>query len=203
MSVPRGYARFERRGDHVFRKHTYLQYGDQPTSIGSCLLLNPGSAETLHSDTHEVNLDATMKQLDCIIQEIHRGKDINGRFTVYNLFPLQNSSSKHAILTMENLMINRALTYEDCLVNVEELKQHPWILIGWGVMQHSKWTHLQELRTRWMNTIQEAGIQHFGKQKTPKRYYHPCPQLYKNRLMMVKNIRELYDETIGGGALVN
>ncbi|MEH7392946.1 hypothetical protein [Bacillus sp. JJ1474] len=36
------FGTFEKRGNYIFRKQAYLQWGDSTNIIGSIILLNPG-----------------------------------------------------------------------------------------------------------------------------------------------------------------
>ena len=76
MNQPKAYGSFVKRGDHIFRTSAYIQWGESEKSIGSCLLLNPGSANfdkinsklttslhTLGYADGEINTDPTMIQL--------------------------------------------------------------------------------------------------------------------------------------------
>ncbi|MBN3554016.1 hypothetical protein JYA63_07065 [Fictibacillus nanhaiensis] len=194
---PRGYAQFKVKDSGTFRTDTYLQYGDDKKSIGSCILLNPGSAVLENEVTNEVKLDDTMRQLNRILQEIYEGETISGRFHIYNLFPLQQSSSRLAIDEMENLFNRGKLSLNECLIGSESLADHPWILIGWSVAEGAGWKNLADIRRHWMIAIEKSGVPYFGLKKRALTYYHPCPRLHEKRLQIVQTYKELYKEKLG------
>jgi biotin-(acetyl-CoA carboxylase) ligase len=40
------------------------------------------------------------------------------------------------------------------MVSIQELQQHPWILIGWGINNESRWKNLKKIKRKWMDLIE-------------------------------------------------
>jgi len=204
MERPKGFATFEKRGEYNYRTSAYLQFGHSSKSIGCCLLLNPGAAVFINQriseagqETGEVSLDPTMKQLVSLLHEIYQDCSIEGRFYIYNLFPLQDTDAERAIGTIERLLRSGELLIEQCLVPVSELQEHPWVLLGWGLAYRKEWVLFAELKKRWMEVIRQAAIPSFGKRHSKRGdYYHPCPQIPTKRPQIIKELTQIYIDTI-------
>ncbi|WP_312109423.1 hypothetical protein [Brevibacillus reuszeri] len=196
MNQLQAFATFSQSGEHVYRTSTYIQWGTGAQSLGSCLLLNPGSATLFrerpapnHSIMGQITLDPTMQQLVKLVAEIYQNRSFNGRFTIYNLFTLQNPRSVDAIATFEKLMENGETTISEQLVPIQELQQHPWILLGWGCQTKASWQYLPVLKQSWLQRIAASGIPFFGKKCSNGRdYYHPCPQLFATREALLRDL---------------
>lgn len=202
MNQPKTFAAYKPKGEHLFRTSTYIQWGNSAASLGSCLLLNPGSAALYRerpapdrSVMGEVTLDPTMRQLVKITEAIYRTPSLNGRLHIYNLFSLQNPRAAEAIDTFERLAETGAITLEEQLVPTGELQKHPWILLGWGCMQNRSWVHFDRLKQLWKQHIATAGIPAFGKRHANgKDYYHPSPQLHSKKAAILHDLTGLYKQ---------
>ncbi|MED2972876.1 hypothetical protein P4361_11650 [Fictibacillus sp. B-59209] len=116
---------------------------------------------------------------------------------IYNLFSLQNAKAEEAIETFEELTTKGILDINHSLISIEELRKHPWILLGWGCKQKAGWVNLRKSKEQWLNLIQESGIRSFGNSSGSNgKYYHPCPQLVRNRVTMVEELVTLYRESV-------
>ncbi|WP_289138150.1 hypothetical protein [uncultured Brevibacillus sp.] len=196
MNQLQAFAAFSQSGEHVYRTSTYIQWGTSSRSLGSCLLLNPGSATLFRerpapnqSIMGQITLDPTMQQLVKLVTEIYQTQSLDGRFTIYNLFALQNPRSSEAIPAFERLVASGMTTIEEQLIPTQELQQHPWILLGWGCLKKASWKSLPLLKQAWLQQIAASGIPFFGKKcSNGTDYYHPCPQLYATRDAIVRDL---------------
>ncbi|MGZ7443479.1 hypothetical protein [Paenibacillus sp. TH7-28] len=207
------HGHFLKRGEHFFRKAAYLQWGRSNKSLGCCLLLNPGSASLERTEPHlfkqllvneeaqgQVNADPTMKQLAAFLERVY-GEEVEGKFHIYNLFWLQNTDDQDAIEQYVDLVEREMFDYDESLIENAELQQHPWILLGWGVKPHKRhWQPLVQIKEQWFSLIQTSGILSFGKphptRKSGYYYYHPCPQIPKQRPFIIDDLHELYQRTV-------
>ena len=199
---PKAYGTFIKKGNYIFRTSAYLQWGDSEKSVGACLLLNPGSAklddeissvlEVTGFASGLIKCDPTMKQLISLVEKIY-GKDVSGRLHIYNLFNLKYAQSENAVNLFENLVQTGQYNITDSLVSLEELKTHPWILLGWGVKRESRWVNLELIKKQWKQLILESEIPSFGK-KHPKRddYDHPCPLISTKRGVLLEELVSIY-----------
>jgi hypothetical protein len=207
MNQPKAYGSFVKHGDHTFRTSAYIQWGCSEKSIGSSLLLNPGSAdfnrinpslkEKLILDSKadgEINTDPTMEQLIKLVNNIYQSeKVIEGRFHIYNLFCLQDATAKSAIDKFEALVKNNEYDLHESVVSISELQTNPWILLGWSLQRNGKWVSLEATKKRWRMLIAESKIPSFGKQDPISRnYYHPNPRIPTQRPIILKELTELY-----------
>lgn len=210
LKTVKAYGSFVKRDNHIFRTSAYLQWGDSADSLGACLLLNPGSAKLieeldrlLHSQGFaegEVKMDPTMKnQLAKIVERIyHDNHHLSGRFHIYNLFNLREGQSEKAINDFEKLCVSNLYNIEDSLASVEELEQHPWMLLGWGVKKKQKWIHLQTSKEKWLYRLSQAQTPIIGKMKEGTgEYYHPLPHLVENRMKYIEDIVKRYQQRNG------
>lgn len=212
MNKPQAYGTFVKRGSNTFRTSAYLQWGDSDKSIGSALLLNPGSANfhkinpvlkiTLDSQgesSGEIKPDPTMEQLVLFLEGIHKeGLPLAGRFHIYNLFNLQNAKSDDAVEQLESLAGTGVYNITESVASVEELQKHPWILLGWGMKQNTQWRNLEQTKRLWMDRISESGIFSFGKKHHRYNdYYHPCPLIPTNRPVMLADLLSIYHRELG------
>lgn len=207
------YGMFLKRGEHIYRTSAHLQWGDSTKSLGSCVLLNPGSA-TLEKVAPEVFSrllvdgkahgqvipDPTMNQLAALLKRIY-GQSIEGQFKIYNLFWLQNTDDQDAIEQFMELVTRGDYNYDESLIELAELRQHPWVLLGWGVKKHKRdWHPLVQLKEQWVSLIQTSGVLCFGKahpkQKSGYYYYHPCPQIPTQRPQIINDLEEIYNRDI-------
>ncbi|MDX8289115.1 hypothetical protein SLL00_04900 [Metabacillus indicus] len=209
MGGPKAHGTFVKRGSNIYRTSAYIQWGESDTSIGACLLLNPGSAalendlsiqleQEGYAEGRIKSEDPTMKQLIAFIQNLYE-KDhlISGRLHIYNLFNLQNTKSENAIDKFEELVLLGEYEIGESLVTADELLAHPWIMIGWGVKRDKRWKNLQLVKERWSELIVESTVPSFGKlhAKRPD-YYHPCPLIPTKRLPMVEELVSIYKQKI-------
>ncbi|MEK3976223.1 hypothetical protein [Psychrobacillus sp. FSL K6-1267] len=209
MNRPRAYGSFVKRGEYIFRTSAFIQWGDSETSIGACLLLNPGSATLNNALTYELDTkgsvsgwvkteDPTMQQLISIVEGVYgKDKPITGRFHIYNLFNLQNTKSQNAVDELESLVQTFRYDIAESLASISELKEHPWILLGWGVKHESRWTKLEHIKKHWREQIEQSGVPTFGKKHTIRDdYYHPCPLIPTQRPIIVIELVSIYNEKI-------
>ncbi|MCP3028558.1 hypothetical protein [Halobacillus sp. A5] len=206
MSVrAKAYGAFVKKGDHIYRKSAYLQWGKSDESLGASLLLNPGSAALAKEVEHSLKQygegsglipagDPTMKQLIKIVECIYeKNGELTGRFHIYNLFNLRHPSCVPAVNLFEELTNNGEYSVQASIVSREEVQQHSWILLGWGLNHQKKWKNLKLIKREWVQLIQEAGIPSIGvKDIKSGGYYHPCPHLYTKRREMVNHIVAQY-----------
>ncbi|MTH54939.1 DUF1643 domain-containing protein [Bacillus mangrovi] len=195
MDKPVAYGTFVKKGNETYRTSAYLQWGDSTESLGACLLLNPGSSKGVLDG--KITIDPTMNQLISFIHRIREeSQERSGRLHIYNLFNLQEASSEKAIIKFENLVSSGEYDLEESLASAEELKEHPWILLGWGVKYKSKWKNLNESKRKWMEQITESNIPYFGKAH-PKRndYYHPCPRISTQRSLLIEDFVRHYKQS--------
>ncbi|MDU2209944.1 MAG: hypothetical protein E7E18_01470 [Eubacterium sp.] len=196
MNLPKAYGTFTKRGEHIFRTSAFIQWGDAKQSVGSALLLNPGSAHFDKIDTKltalhtlgyadgEIYTDPTMKQLIKVVEKIYEREDINGRFHIYNLFNLQNTDNIHAIDQFENLVERGEYDISESLVTDNELYSHPWLYLGWGVKRKKHWKSLENTKISWQNIISRSQIPTFGKKHSKTEdYYHPSYAIYHPNLI--------------------
>jgi hypothetical protein len=207
MNQPQAYGSFIKQGENTFRTSAYIQWGCSEKSIGSSLLLNPGSAdfnkinpslkEKLISDFKadgEINTDPTMEQLIKLVNAIYQSEEvIEGRFHIYNLFSLQDATAKSAIDKFEALVKKSEFVPHEPAVSISELQANPWILLGWSLQKNGKWVSLEASKKRWRMLITESKIPSFGKQQPiSKNYYHPNPRIPTQRPIILKELTELY-----------
>jgi hypothetical protein len=185
------FGTFYKRNDYIYRKEAYLQFGDSSKSIGSTIMLNPGEAEFLNKSvvigekdvTGELKPDKTMKQLVNILQH-SSSIPLNGRFHIYNLFSLQNTSSKDAVKQKEWLQAAHLNNAE--IMNQFQKENHPWVLLAWSTEKNK---NLEKLREAWLTLIKTMDIKVFGVRANGKQqFYHPNPR--------IMNYRERYFQQI-------
>lgn len=206
-SLAKAYGEFYKLDKLLFRKNTFIQFGKSENSIGCALLLNPGSSEleshiTDEIDTKgyasgEIKLDATMKQLIELISLIYKGKKIEGRFHIYNLFELKNSKSTDAIEEYEQLVNRKRLDIKHSLPSIDELSQHPWIFLGWGLKDKQSYKNLHSIKKLWLDQINQASLKFFGKKLPNKNnYYHICPHVRSDRAQIITDLHQIYQDAI-------
>ncbi|ATY84529.1 hypothetical protein CVV65_05805 [Kyrpidia spormannii] len=195
MDKPRAYGVFIKNGTHTCRTAAYIQWATSKVSIGSCLLLNPGSADLIDSHNKdklnfngevrgEIRLDHTMNQLIRFVEQIFKPSEPDGRFYIYNLFSIQQTSSSSAFEEFKSLVETGYYDPTSSLVDKQELKKHPWILLGWGCDEESFPVELRAVKDRWLELISHANIPCFGKKHPEgKGYYHPSYALYHPELI--------------------
>jgi hypothetical protein len=213
MDKFRAYGQFLKRGEHIYRTSAHLQWGDSTKSLGCCVLLNPGSA-TLEKVAPElysrlladgkahgqVIPDPTMNQLATLLERIY-GQSLEGQFKIYNLFWLQNTDDQEAIEQYVELVAREEFQFDESLIELVELKQHPWVLLGWGVKKHKRhWHPFVQIKDKWVTLIQTSGVPCFGKahpkQKSGYYYYHPCPQIPTHRPQIINDLEEIYNRDV-------
>ena len=196
-------------GENTYRTAAHLQWGNSNKSLGACLLLNPGSATLTKSVFQTLKMtgsaygqiqasDPTMKQLIALVERIYQSERVlSGRFHIYNLFNLQNTSVDIAIKQYEDHVDRGKYDTKESLVTTKELQSHPWILIGWGANHKKKHRFLLETKKNWLNLIHESRIPTFGKPHPNNTdYYHPCPLIPIRRPEMVEELFAIYKERI-------
>ncbi|MGD6818755.1 hypothetical protein [Metabacillus sp. 84] len=199
MVQPLAYGTFTQKGNDIFRTSAYIQWGSSTESLGACLLLNPGSSTgSSTGEITEITIDPTMKQLVSFVQRVYEGEQpISGRLHIYNLFNLRDASSIKAIEKFEKLVSSGEYHPEESLITIDDLKMHPWILLGWGVMYKSKWRHLKTIKDNWIKLILDSDIPSFGKtHKNRKDFYHPCPLISTQRPLMLEELIRHYKSTL-------
>lgn len=207
MNQPSAFATFKTKGEYVYRTSAYIQWGTSTESLGSCLLLNPGSSTLFrerpaphHTVMGQTTLDPTMHQLIKLTEAIYstraeQGK-LEGRLHIYNLFSLQNPVAKDAISLFEALLLAGHTALDEHITRSHELVKHPWIMLGWGCLAKSS-RPLTSLKEMWLREIAAAGVPAFGKQcATGKNYYHPCPQLHAMRELILRDLVALHDQAL-------
>lgn len=174
------FGTYYRSNGHLCRKAAYLQFGHSNKSIGSTIMLNPGKADfkdNIHVlDDREVSgeivPDKTMLRLAEILQQSSK-VPLDGRFHIYNLFALQNTSSKEAV--KQDSWLKEATLKNIDIINQFQLEDHPWVLLAWST---EKGATLQKLKEQWLTVIEESNIKVFGiKAKGKHMFYHPYPRI--------------------------
>lgn len=120
-SQPTVYASFTKKGEHVYRDSTYIQWGESSTSIGACLLLHPGAAQPgkeIRKQLDERNngrgqidktdktdtTDPTMKQLIALIKAIYGASGpLSGSFIYIIYLPCKIPIIKMRLMTLNCL----------------------------------------------------------------------------------------------------
>lgn len=207
MNIPTAYAHYQKKGNYIYRTSTYIQWGDSEQSIGACLLCNPGSAELgveLAAELHREGkaqgkihrLDETMEQLVRIVEGIYEDRQaFSGRLYIYNLFIIQDPSQGRAIDLLERLIKEHEYDPMDSLVSVQELRRHPWILLGWGVANERRWKNYGAIKQAWKTLLHEATVPTFGKKHLRnEEYYHVCPRIPTQRPGIVQELIKLHKE---------
>lgn len=203
MGDVQAYGVFQRKDDNIFRISAYLQWGTKKESIGSFLLLNPGSAkpadiDILHEGTSKEQrlvIDPTMKQMIKLVTGIYSKEALNGRIYIYNLFSLRNPKYEDAILRFEQLVEDKTIDPLEVLPPLEELKVHPWICCGWGINTKKKYMHLQQMKSSWQTVIKESSISSFGKlHVNGTDFYHLRPRKVKDQLELINELLDIYQE---------
>lgn len=188
------YGKLTRKNEYTFRTSTYLQWGEGEESLGSFLLLNPGSSKStkeqeIFNEIIPLTLDQTMRQVVKLIEKIYGSPELNGRVHIYNLFTLRNTSAADAIETYEKLANEGKIKPDEAIPPVEELSQHPWICCAWSVKPDNHYPHFRFIKDLWLLAIEEAKLNHFGKlYKNRRDYYHLNPRIGAKELL-----DELYD----------
>lgn len=154
-------------------------------------MLNPGSATLtgeakkifMHTGAHTntIKLDSTMKQLVKFMQATH--SQLDGRLYIYNLFYVKNTKQVEAIELFE--LLKATGNYPTLtLPSLDEMKKHPWVLIGWGIEKRKRWKFYEAEKRKWLQLIGESNIPYFGVLSNDNEYYHPSPNshLKKQRL---------------------
>ena len=205
------FGHFHQRGEYTFRTSAYMQWGDLEQSLGCCLLLNPGSADFTKINSSFKNQlkmngeisgvikpDPTMEQLAILLRNIYPDTKKNGRLTIYNLFTLQNSKSTSAIDIFEKLVSTGKLIPSESVEEIQTIKRHPWILLGWGCDKKISQGSLLKIKSLWMKQIEDAGIMKFGKEHKNSKgyYYHPCPLIPTQRPGIIKDLVASYHNSI-------
>lgn len=207
MNPPTAYGHYRKKGNHIYRTSTYIQWGDSKQSIGACLLCNPGSAKLeqevlrkLHKEGEAQgrirNLDDTMKQLVQVVEGIYEEQySFSGRLYIYNLFLIQNPAQGNALDQLEKLIEEGEYDPEESLVSVEEVAWHPWFLLGWGVARNKRWKNYEQIKQAWMDIIQKSMVPTFGKKHLKRKdYYHVCPRIPIQRPERIQELIQLHKE---------
>lgn len=193
MKEFQAFGTYYRSNGHLCRKAAYLQFGHSSKSIGSTIMLNPGKAD-FKDDIHvlddrevsgEIIPDKTMLRLAEILQRATK-IPLDGRFHIYNLFSLQNTSSKDAV--KQDSWLKEATLKNLDIINQFQLEQHPWVLLAWST---EKGTTLQKLKEQWLTVIEESNIKVFGiKAKGKHMFYHPYPRIATHKERYLQEIIE-------------
>ncbi|MBO0959945.1 DUF1643 domain-containing protein [Neobacillus sp. MM2021_6] len=184
MNNFKAYGTFYKSNDYICRKAAFLQFGISCSSIGSTIMLNPGKASFIDQSiiidesekTGEVLPDKTMKRLAEILQN-SKTLPLEGRFHIYNLFPLQNTSSKDAV-RQKDLLMKSFETNQNIIQHFQE-ENHPWVLLAWSTEEGLA---LQQLKSQWIAAIHESNVKVFGLKANGRlMYYHPYPRIPAHR----------------------
>lgn len=194
------FGSFIKRGKHIFRHSTYLQFGENEDVIGSCVLNNPGTSilkdkkdlENLTDGKEvkgQVTIDPTMNQLINIIEKTH-GEGIKGKFYIYNLFTLRNSGINEATNYYKKLIKDSEYNYllnKDFFDFKENVSKLPWVLLGWGC---SGAKILTEKKAEWNEYIEKKEIVSLGvgSIQNPVFYKQLCPTGYNQKLEIEEKI---------------
>lgn len=147
-------------------------------------MLNPGDARLTNTSvlvdeqdaSGELIPDKTMMRLAEILQQSSQDP-LDGRFHIYNLFSLQNTSSKDAV--KEDAWLQEAFIKNVEIINQFRVEQHPWVLLAWSTERGAA---LQKLKAQWLLAIQEINIKVFGiKAKGKHMFYHPYQRIEAHR----------------------
>ncbi|KGX93032.1 hypothetical protein N781_14300 [Pontibacillus halophilus JSM 076056 = DSM 19796] len=195
------YGTYKKKGNHVFRTSAFIQWGTSTQSLGGCLLLNPGSAileEGIHLKLTRdgeaagvVRPDLTMRQLVRIVERLHDSLFLEGRFHIYNLFTLQHPKAKDGVNQVEALIASGEYIPEDHFAQLEALREHPFMILGWGVDKWTSSSPLNAIRDQWLEKIDQSNVPTIGiKHENGKDYYHVCPQLNENKLHMIQKLTD-------------
>ncbi|MFD2368506.1 hypothetical protein ACFSO0_00520 [Brevibacillus sp. GCM10020057] len=210
MNQPAAFATFKTKGEYVYRTAAYIQWGKSSASLGSCLLLNPGSSTLFRERPAphrtvmgQTSLDPTMHQLvkltEAIYQQQAEQGKLEGRLHIYNLFSLQHPLASDAITLFESLLQAGETALDEHITRSHELVKHPWMLLGWGCLSRPS-RPLASLKEMWLQEIAAAGVPTFGKAcATGKNYYHPCPRLHAVKEMILRDLVALHGQVVGSG----
>lgn len=203
---------FIKKENNIFRTEAYIQWGNSDSILGSVLMLNPGSAKLQfknclnNSTTHdEIIIDPTMTSLIKLVEELYeKVEGLEGRLYIYNLFPLQNPSSKDAVknfelLWKENEELVKSLPKKREIL-LDKFKKSPWILIGWGCGKSSD--NLSFVKNEWLSLIKESGTPIIGKMgKDELSFYHPRPHIQSKQIEYRNEIKAQYNKIFKSKAI--
>lgn len=185
------FGTYYRTNGHLCRKAAYLQFGHCNKSIGSTIMLNPGKADfkdNIHVlDDQEVSgeivPDKTMLRLAEILHQSSK-MPLDGRFHIYNLFSLQNTSSKEAV--KQDSYLNEAILKNIAIINQFQSEQHPWVLLAWSTERNAT---LQKLKEPWIQAIKQSKTKVFGIRADGKHmFYHPYPRIKTHKERYLQEI---------------
>ncbi|MFC3885165.1 hypothetical protein ACFOU2_17500 [Bacillus songklensis] len=184
----KAYAMFHPYGEKTFRTNAYLQFGKSSASIGSFLMLSPESAELVKPQVlagavmGEIRLDRTMNQIVKIVKK-HEPGPIEGRVYMYNLLPIKNTKSNEVL--QEEITKEYIQFLYDSIDHFQK-KNHPWVVIGWGVNQP---TRFKELKEKWLDFFETNQVRTYGvRGEGPLDYYHPSPELASDQAVYLERI---------------
>ncbi|MCQ6281694.1 DUF6946 family protein [Bacillus sp. EB600] len=209
MNEPRAIGTFLKDDGKILRSKTRLQWGESKQSIGSVIMLNPGSA-TLKSNKEwvtflnssmktvsgELSLDPTMKQLSRMIREFYSdNKRLEGSLYIYNLFPLRDPDMESAKKEF-TLVRDKVTHWNDPIIKECLSIDHPWFLLAWGC-GHPPAFELP--MNQWYNAITNRNSIIFGRKgKKEWDYYHPSPPVQSGKDKYLMEIKELYHHWFKG-----
>lgn len=201
----KAYGTFVKKGNNLFRKEAYIQFGNSQNTLGTIIMLNPGRAvlkETKIEDNMEIHgelrIDPTMDSIIKLVNKFYaEEKEIQGRVKLYNLFPLQNARSNDAISMFEKLwnekepLVTEFPKTQEILLN--ELKSSSWVLVGWGCGRSSE--NLNAIKERWLSLIAQSKTPLLGKEgNTYLKYHHPRPHLQSQQINYRNELKMQYDQ---------
>ncbi|WP_300379629.1 hypothetical protein [Clostridium sp.] len=196
---------FLKKEKNIFRTEAYIQWGKSDSVLGTVIMLNPGSAKlkfencTTNSPTYgEIIIDPTMKSLIMLVEKIYEKVELlEGRFYIYNLFPLQNPCSNDAVKNFELLwkedeeLVKSFPKKKEVLL--DKFRKSPWMLVGWGCGKSSD--NLNFVKNQWLKLIKESGIPIIGKMgKDELSFYHPRPYIQHKQIEYINEIKEQYNK---------
>lgn len=182
----KGYGVFIKKGNYIFRTEAYLQWGSSEKSIGTVMMLNPGSAsergELVENELqcYELNLDPTMHAIVSVINEAYKNQHLDGRVYIYNLFALQNPRDREAInlfnelwSTNEPLICDLPMPKEKLL---QRLNEGSWTWLAWGCEESSK--RVRNKKELFYSLVKDSTAKIIGlKGNSELKFYHPLARI--------------------------
>lgn len=210
MSQPKAFGSFILRRGIVFRTSAYIQWGRSGKSLGALLLLHPESIEFAQmSDSlasrlknngaamGAIHTSATMDQLIRFVEHVYSGRSgLEGKLHIYCLFQKTGANDEQVIAAFESLAETGSVPITQSLVTVDELRTHPWLLIGWGTAFNKQWKHLAAIKSKWLDQIRKSGIPTFGIMNRNGDYDHPCPPIASERPIILRELIRIFNKTV-------
>ncbi len=197
----KGYGVFTKKGNYVYRTEAYLQWGLSEKTIGTVIMLNPGTASEKgrlienELQCFEVNLDPTMHTIVSVINKAYKDQPLEGRVYIYNLFALQNPRDREAIHLYNELWSTNEPLICDLPMAKEELLQRfnegSWIWLAWGCEESSK--RLRDKKELFFNLVNESNAKIIGLKGNSKlKYYHPLARIPRKNEKFVEQFEGIF-----------